>query len=170
MEKLQRIQNMTVTVQIRFGKKEKYPFFWLEVVFGPMDTELTPRRGRAWSAAGFATAGVALLAAVALLVRGGSAPNTVRSIDSEQSAFSSSSYQTEVFNDNGLAAAGANLNRLARRHAAAGDTFNSEVFPKYGAFMNCGDDSGSGQSMLRKAQNEANRWLKKEKEEWTGRV
>jgi hypothetical protein len=27
MEKLQRIQNMTVTVQIRFGKKEKYPFY-----------------------------------------------------------------------------------------------------------------------------------------------
>ena len=133
-----------------------------------MDVEQTPRRGRAWAAAGVAAAGVALLAAVALLVRGGSAP--VRSIDSEQSAFSSSSYQTEVFNDNGLAAAGANLNRLARRHAAAGDTFNSEVFPKYGAFMNCGDDSGSGQSMLRKAQNEANRWLKKEKEEWTGRV
>jgi hypothetical protein len=136
-----------------------------------MESELTPRRGRAWSAAGFATAGVLLLAAVALLVRGGSAP--VRSIDSEQSVFSSSSYQTEVFptfNDNGLAAAGANLNRLARRHAAAGDTFNSEVFPKYGAFMNGGDESRRGQSMLRKAQNEANRWLKKEKEEWTGRV
>jgi hypothetical protein len=65
---------------------------------------------------------------VALLVRGGSAP--VRSIDSEQSVFSSSSYQTEVFptfNDNGLAAAGANLNRLARRHAAAGERLDAYI-------------------------------------------
>ncbi len=137
-----------------------------------MDVEQTPRRGRAWAAAGVAAAGVALLAAVALLVRGGSAP--VRSIDSEHSVFPSSSYETEVFpafKDNGHAAAGAKyLNRLARRHAAAGDTFNSEVFPKYGAFMNGGDESGRGQSMLRHAQNDANRWLKKERGEWTGRV
>ena len=120
-------------------------------------------RRRARAAACVAATGVVLLAAVALLERGGSAP--VRSL--------ADSYENDVFppfNEGGRLHAGAvYLSRLARRQAAAGDTYSSEVFPQYGAFMNGGDESGRGQSVLRRAQSDANRWMRQESRDWTGR-
>ena len=117
-------------------------------------------RRRARAAGCVAAAGVVLLAAVALLEHGGSAP--VRSL--------ADSYESDVFprfsEDGRLHAGAVYLSRLARRQAAAGDTYTSEVFPQYGAFMNGGDESGRGQSVLRRAQSDANRWMRQESRDW----
>jgi len=117
-------------------------------------------------AVGVATAGVALLAALVLLARGGSVP--VRSI--------ADSYESDVFPAyNDVVPPGAPrapsavyLGSLARRQVTAGDTYTSEVFPRYGAFMNGGDESGRGQSVLRRAQSQADKWMRQEGRDWKG--
>ena len=117
-------------------------------------------------AAGAAAAGVVLLAALVLLARGGSVP--VRSL--------ADSYESDVFPSyNDVVPPGAPrapsavyLGRLARRQATAGDTYTSEVFPQYGAFMNGGDESGRGQSVLRRAQSQADKWMRQESRDWKG--
>jgi hypothetical protein len=77
-----------------------------------------------------------------------------------------SSYESTVFpayHDSRLAPASV-LQSLGSH-----DTFASAVFPKYAAFVNGGDESGLGRSVLRKAQSDANRWMRLDQRDWQGR-
>ena len=152
------IKGIISTSGIRKGK--------MAAELGRRQTEAASARREMGRKLGLAAAGVAFLAALVLLARGGAAP--VRSVADSYESDVFPSYSDVVPPGAPRAPSAVYLGRLARRQATAGDTYTSEVFPRYGAFMDGGDESGRGQSVLRRAQSQADRWMRQEGRDWKG--
>jgi hypothetical protein len=105
---------------------------------------------------------IALATAVVLLATAA----VIRRAGSPASRGLASSYESAVFptyHDSRLAPAWA-LRSLDSHRA-----FASAVFPKYSAFVNGGDESGLGRSVLRRDQSDADRWMRADQRDWLGR-
>ena len=119
-----------------------------------------------------AAAVLAAVAAAALVATAGSHPAV---LSTQQLWGRDDAYVGSVFpayQDARLAGVSHDLSRLAyretHRDSSRQTTFVRKVFPTYGAFMNDGDESGRGQTMLHRAQHEADQWMRDDQRDWTG--